>query len=200
MGLPYTAEHEHFRSMARRFTDKEIAPYHAQWEKDGVVSRDLWRKAGAAGLLLTDIPAEYGGGGGDFLTNVVLTEEMLRGMYTGPGFRVHSDIVARYILHYGSEAQRQQWLPRMASGDVVGVVAAKLNALKVVRATGSIPENINFAIKTGALRDFLDNSVVPYQISDGKTELKTTDIARNARAFTLLISCKAKGKSETAKN
>jgi S1-C subfamily serine protease len=86
------------------------------------------------------------------------------------------------------------------SGDVVGVVAAKLNALRVVRATGSIPENINFAIKTGALRDFLDNSVVPYQISDGKTELKTPDIARNARAFTLLISCKAKAKNETARN
>jgi S1-C subfamily serine protease len=87
-----------------------------------------------------------------------------------------------------------------SSGDVVGVVAAKLNALKVVRATGSIPENINFAIKTGALRDFLDNSVVPYQISDAKTELKTTDIARNARAYTLLISCKAKAKNETARN
>jgi hypothetical protein len=83
---------------------------------------------------------------------------------------------------------------------VVGVVAAKLNALRVVRATGSIPENINFAIKTGALRDFLDNSAVPYQISDGKTELKTPDIARNARAFTLLISCKAKAKNETARN
>jgi S1-C subfamily serine protease len=91
--------------------------------------------------------------------------------------------------------------PLLASGgDVVGVVAAKLNALRVARATGSIPENINFAIKTGALRDFLDNSVVPYQISDGKTELKTTEIARNARAFTLLISCKAKSKNETAKN
>jgi S1-C subfamily serine protease len=76
-----------------------------------------------------------------------------------------------------------------ASGDVV---AAKLNALRVVRATGSIPENINFAIKTDALRDFLDNRAVPYQ-SDGKTDLKTTDMARNARAFILLISCKAKG-------
>ena len=85
-------------------------------------------------------------------------------------------------------------------GDVVGVVAAKLNALKVVRATGNIPENINFAIKTGALRDFLDNSVVPYQISDSKAELKTSDIARNARAFTLLVSCKAKAKTETARN
>ena len=88
-----------------------------------------------------------------------------------------------------------------SSGDVVGVVAAKLNALKFARATGNIPENINFAIKTGALRDFLDNSVVPYQISDAKDELKTADIARNARGFTFLISCKAKAKEkETAKN
>jgi S1-C subfamily serine protease len=88
-----------------------------------------------------------------------------------------------------------------SSGDVVGVVAAKLNAIKFARATGNIPENINFAIKTGALRDFLDNSVVPYQISDGREELKTADIARNARAFTYLISCKAKAKEkEAAKN
>src|SRR5439155_429827 len=86
-------------------------------------------------------------------------------------------------------------------GNLSGVVAAKLNAIKFVRATGNIPENINFAIKTGALRDFLDNSVVPYQISDAKAELKTADIARNARAFTFLISCKAKAKEkETAKN
>lgn len=84
-----------------------------------------------------------------------------------------------------------------ASGDVVGVVAAKLNALKFVRATGNIPENINFAIKTGALRDFLDNSVVPYQISDTKAaDLKTADIARNARAYTFLISCKARGQEK----
>lgn len=87
-----------------------------------------------------------------------------------------------------------------SSGDVVGVVAAKLNAIKFVRATGNIPENINFAIKTGALRDFLDNSVVPYQISDAREDLKTVDIARNARAFTFLISCKAKAnEKETAR-
>jgi S1-C subfamily serine protease len=86
-----------------------------------------------------------------------------------------------------------------SSGEVVGVVAAKLNALKFAKATGNIPENINFAIKTGVLRDFLDNSVVPYQTSDNKTELKTADIARNARAFTLLISCKATEPIESAK-
>jgi S1-C subfamily serine protease len=87
-----------------------------------------------------------------------------------------------------------------SSGEVVGVVAAKLNALKFVKATGNIPENINFAIKTGALRDFLDNSVVPYQTSDAKSELKTADIARSARAFTFLVSCKAKAQTESAKN
>jgi len=87
-----------------------------------------------------------------------------------------------------------------SSGEVVGVVAAKLNALKFVKATGNIPENINFAIKTGALRDFLDNSVVPYQVADNKgVELKTADIARNARAFTVLISCKAKAKVESSR-
>lgn len=85
-----------------------------------------------------------------------------------------------------------------STGEIVGVVAAKLNALKVARATGSIPENINFAIKTGALRDFLDNSLVPYQTAELKAELKTADIARNARGFTLLISCKAK-QAESAK-
>jgi S1-C subfamily serine protease len=76
-------------------------------------------------------------------------------------------------------------------GQVVGIVAAKLNALKFAKATGNIPENINFAIKTGALRDFLDNSVISYQTGDAKSELKTSDIAGNARTFTLLVSCSA---------
>jgi S1-C subfamily serine protease len=86
------------------------------------------------------------------------------------------------------------------SGTIAGMVAAKLNALKVAKATGNIPENINFAIKTGMLRDFLDNSVVPYQTTaEAKPELKTSDIARNARAFTLLISCTATEQSASAK-
>jgi hypothetical protein len=78
------------------------------------------------------------------------------------------------------------------NGRIVGVVAEKLSALKIAKATGNIPENISFAIKPGALRDFLDNSVVPYQISESTTELKTTEIASAARAYTMLISCMAK--------
>ena len=84
------------------------------------------------------------------------------------------------------------------SGQIVGMVAAKINALRIVRATGNIPENINFAIKTGAIRDFLDNSVVPYETTEPKGELKTTEIAGAARAYTLLISCTATEQVESA--
>ena len=80
------------------------------------------------------------------------------------------------------------------SGSVVGVVAAKINALKFAKATGDLPENINFAIKTGAMRDFMDNSAINYQTQDGKPEMRAADIARNARAYTMLISCTAKSK------
>ena len=85
------------------------------------------------------------------------------------------------------------------NGQVVGMVSGKINALKFVRATGDIPENINFAIKTGAIRDFLDNSVVPYQVAEAKSELKTAEIAGAARAFTLLITCTAAEKAEGTK-
>ena len=84
-------------------------------------------------------------------------------------------------------------------GEIIGMVAAKLNFLKFVRATGNIPENINFAIKTGAIRDFLDNSAVPYQTAEPKSELKTADIAQAARAYTLLISCNATEQAESAR-
>jgi len=84
-------------------------------------------------------------------------------------------------------------------GLIVGMVAAKINALKFVRATGNIPENINFAIKTGTIRDFLDNSVVPYQTAESKGELKTTEIAGAARSYTLLISCTATEQAESTK-
>jgi len=80
------------------------------------------------------------------------------------------------------------------SGNVVGVVAAKINAIKFAKATGDLPENINFAVKTGAMRDFLDNSAVAYQTAEPKAELKTAEIARKARAYTMLISCAAKAK------
>jgi len=117
--LPYTDEHHALRETARRFIEREIKPHYAQWEKDGAVPRDLYRTAGKLGLLLTAIPEEYGGGGGDFLFAHVVHEELGFAGATGPQFGLHSDIVAPYILHNGSEAQKKTWLPRMASGETI---------------------------------------------------------------------------------
>ena len=81
----------------------------------------------------------------------------------------------------------------------MGVVAEKLNAIKFAKIAGDIPQNVNFAIKTGAVRDFLDNSVVPYQTSDPVAELKIAEIAKNARAYTMLISCSVKAEEASKK-
>ena len=115
-------EHALFRDTLRRFIEAEIAPYHAQWERDGCVPRELWRKAGAAGLLGCSIPEAYGGSGADELFNVVLVEELARSGFTGPGFAVHNEMVMPYILAFGSEAQKRQWLPPMVRGEVIGAL------------------------------------------------------------------------------
>ncbi len=94
-------------------------PFHAAWEHEGIVPRALWHKAGAAGLLCTEVSDEYGGGGGDFLFGAIMIEEMARAGATGPTFYLHSDIVAPYLVHYGTEAQKRRWLPPMATGEVV---------------------------------------------------------------------------------
>jgi acyl-CoA dehydrogenase len=117
--LPYTDEHHAFRETVRRFVEREVAPHHRDWEKQGQVPRELWRKAGALGFLCPALPAEYGGGGGDFLLSTIVTEELCWAGATGPLFYLHSDIVAPYLLHYGSEAQKREWLPRMASGETI---------------------------------------------------------------------------------
>jgi acyl-CoA dehydrogenase len=117
--LPYTDEHHAFRETVRRFVEREVAPHHRDWEKQGQVPRELWRKAGGLGFLCPALPAEFGGGGGDFLLSTIVTEELCWAGATGPLFYLHSDIVAPYLLHYGSEAQKRQWLPRMASGETI---------------------------------------------------------------------------------
>lgn len=115
--------HEAFRETVRRFIAKEVAPYYSQWEKDGIVSRDVWLAAGEAGLLCTWVPEEYGGAGADFLYGAVVVEEMGRSGYAGVAFHLHSDIVAPYVLHYGTEEQKRSWLPRLVSGEVIAAVA-----------------------------------------------------------------------------
>jgi len=119
----FNADHEAFRDSFRRFVDKEIAPFHAEWEEQGYVDREVWRKAGANGFLCMTLPDQYGGADADKLYSVTQMEELSAGFYSGIGFSLHTEIVAPYILRYGTEAQKQRWLPRLASGEMVGAIA-----------------------------------------------------------------------------
>jgi acyl-CoA dehydrogenase len=121
--LPYTDLHVAFRDTVQRFVDREIRPHYTQWERDGQVPRALYRRAGELGLLLTGASTEHGGGGGDFLYAHIVQEELGFAGATGAQFGLHSDIVAPYIQHYGTEAQKSRWLPRMASGETIAGIA-----------------------------------------------------------------------------
>jgi alkylation response protein AidB-like acyl-CoA dehydrogenase len=102
-----------FREMTRNFFNTEVKPHHDQWEKDGQVSRDLWLKAGEAGLLCTSQPEEYGGSGVDILYSAVVWEEQGYANTSGPGFALHSDIVAPYFNNYGTEEQKKKYIPKV---------------------------------------------------------------------------------------
>ncbi|UZG46041.1 acyl-CoA dehydrogenase family protein [Caldimonas thermodepolymerans] len=119
----FREDHEQFRQQVRRFVEREIVPHLRDWEAAGIVPRDLWRKAGENGLLCVTVPEEYGGAGGDFGHSAVLIEELARVNATAVGFTTHSEIVAPYIVAYGTEEQKRRWLPKMASGECIGVIA-----------------------------------------------------------------------------
>ena len=119
----FREDHEQFREQVRRFVEREIGPNLHAWEKAGIVPREVWRHAGEAGLLCVTVPEAYGGAGGDFGHSAVLIEELARVNATAVGFTTHSEIVAPYIVAYGSEEQKQRWLPRMVSGELIAVIA-----------------------------------------------------------------------------
>ncbi|NMM12616.1 MAG: acyl-CoA dehydrogenase [Rhodoferax sp.] len=119
----FTSDHEAFRDSFRRFMDKEIAPFHADWEEQGYVDRAVWNKAGENGFLCMTMPEEYGGAGADKLFSVAQMEELSRGGFSGIGYFLHSEIVAPYLLHYGTEEQKKKYLPKMASGEMIGAIA-----------------------------------------------------------------------------
>jgi alkylation response protein AidB-like acyl-CoA dehydrogenase len=120
----YTSEHEDFRKTARTFYEREVVPFHDEWEQEGIVPRELWLKAGEAGLLCFDVPEEYDGPGvDDFRYNVILSEEQTRAGVSGPGFSVHTDIIVPYLTSLGSEEQKQRWLPGAVSGEIITAIA-----------------------------------------------------------------------------
>ncbi len=119
----FTPDHQSFRDSFARFCEKEIAPHHEAWEDQGYVDREVWRKAGANGFLCMTMPEEYGGSGADKLYSVVQFEELNARGLTGIGYSLHSEIVAPYILHYGTPEQKAKYLPLLASGEMVGAIA-----------------------------------------------------------------------------
>ncbi|HEX2771328.1 MAG TPA: acyl-CoA dehydrogenase family protein [Micromonosporaceae bacterium] len=120
----YEPVHEEFRSLCREFLAREAVPHHERWEAAGIVDRDVWRKAGAAGLLGMDVDEEYGGGGQrDFRFNTVLVEEIVGAGCSGLGFGLHNDVVAPYLTDLTTDEQRKRWLPGFCSGDIVTAIA-----------------------------------------------------------------------------
>ena len=180
----FNAEHEAFRDTVRKFIDKEISPYHADWEEKGVVPRELWLKAGAASLLCCTVPEEYGGLGLDYLFDVVVFEEMARSGFTGPGFLIHCDLVATYLKSFGTEDQKKQWLPKMVSGEAIGSLGmtephagSDLKAIK----TRAVRDGDDFVIS--GQKVFISNG----QLCDLIVLATKTDASAGAKGVTLFL-------------
>ena len=119
----YTPAHEAFRTTVRRFMERECAPNREAWQKDGKLPREIWLKAGEAGLLCTKMSPEFGGGGGDLFHGLIIMEEQTRICFNELTFYLHSDIIAPYIELYGTPDQKARYLPGMARGEFVAAIA-----------------------------------------------------------------------------
>jgi len=120
----FTEEQDAFRDMVRAFIAKEITPYHEQWERDGIVSRDVWLAAGRAGLLGIHLDEKYGGGGEpDYRFYVILNEELARAGASGPMFQLHNDMIGPYLDRLCSPEQRDRWFPGYCSGELIAAIA-----------------------------------------------------------------------------
>ncbi|MBP0628511.1 acyl-CoA dehydrogenase family protein [Cupriavidus sp. AcVe19-1a] len=153
-------DHEMFRTTVRRFLERECLPRQAEWDKAGKVDRETWLKAGREGLLCVTLPTEYGGGGGDFGHSAIFNEEQARVGISGPGFGVHSDIIAPYIARIGNEEQKQRWLPKVCSGEyilAIGMTEPGTGSdLKAIRTT-AIREGDEYVINGS--KTFISNGL-----------------------------------------
>lgn len=180
----FTEEQNFFRKTANKFVEKEVLPYHDKWEKDGFVPRDLWLKAGEIGLLCPNVPKKYGGIGGDFRFNVIITEELAKIGATGPGFAVHSDIVAPYLINYSTEKQKNNYLPKMVKGELITAIAMTEpntgSDLQNIGTKAIIEEN---KIVLNGSKTFITNG----QNANLILVIAKTDISKKAKGISIIL-------------
>ncbi len=180
----FEPEHDLFRESYRAFLERHVAPYHDEWEKAKIVDRGVWLEAGKQGFLGMAVPEEYGGGGNpDFRYNTIITEETTAGRYSGIGFGLHNDIVAPYLLALATEEQKQRWLPKFCTGELITAIAM------TEPGTGSDLQGIKTrAVKQGdhyvlnGSKTFITNGIN----SDLVIVVAQTDPEKGAQGFSLL--------------
>nr|WP_295469300.1 acyl-CoA dehydrogenase family protein [Mesorhizobium sp.] len=180
----FSPEHDQFRESVRRFVQAEMVPHHAEWEQNKIVPRGMWRKAGEMGMLCCNVPEEYGGSGADWLYNVIVIEELARENLSGPGFMVHSEMVAPYILSWSSEEIKRTWIPKMVTGEAIGAIGM------TEPSAGSDAKNIKLrAVRDGG--DYVLDGQKVY-ISNGQNAdlvvtCSKTDPNAGAKGVTLIL-------------
>lgn len=207
----YTEEHEIFRHSFRTFLKREIAPYQKDWQKEHKTPHSLWRKAGEAGFLCTKMDPEYGGGGGDLFHCMIILEEQTWAGFGELSFYLHSDIIAPYIELYGTADQKSRFLPRMATGDLIGAIAmtepgagSDLQAIKTSarkNGNGYVLNGQKTFISNGQIGNLICVAAKTDTTSGGKgigLFLLETDDAKGFRRGRNLdkIGCKAQDSSE----
>jgi acyl-CoA dehydrogenase len=178
----FREDHHMFREMARRFIENEIVPHLAEWEHAGIVPKSVWRKAGEVGLLCSTVPEEYGGAGGDFGHSAVMIEELARVNATAIGFTTHSEIVAPYIVAYGSEEQKRRWLPKMVSGETIGVIAMSEPGI------GSDLRSMRTSVRRDG-DDYVINGQKTFITNGGNADLMVTATKLDPGAKELTLVC-----------
>ena len=181
----YEPEHELFRDSVKKFLEAEAVPYHEQWEEDGQIDRAFWHKAGEQGFLCPTVPEQYGGVGVDFRYNSILNEETYRlGLNGVGGLTLHSDVVVPYLIHHGSEALKEKYLPKCVSGEVILAIAM------TEPGTGSDLQGI----KTTAQRDgdeYVINGAKTFisngQLADLVVVVCKTDVNAGAKGISLIL-------------
>src|SRR6201999_381657 len=181
----FEPEHDLFREAYRSFLDRHVAPQHEQWEKEKIVDRGVWLEAGKQGFLGMSVPEEYGGGGNDdFRYNTIITEETTYGRFSGIGWGLHNDIVAPYLLSLATEEQKQRWLPKFCTGELITAIAM------TEPGTGSDLQGIKTrAVKQGdhyvlnGSKTFITNGIN----SDLVIVVAQTDPDKGAQGFSLLV-------------